>query len=185
MANLNEAVDALLYQVRSFVTNYVTAFSHDDIQTSTTWHIEPFNISDSESLKRLLGVSNYCFVVTNCDLSSTRDKPISYLRNELNAYIYVIRKTLFKQSVASKGSLLLSGGSDGAGSDITSMNKVCGDLAKHFSDFTKGCKLLDATSTENAVYSEIVSVSNLEESGEFAYKVLRFRALTMETITIS
>lgn len=178
---------ALKYQIGQFLTHIKTTYTTaaDDVTVANVWYTEPFDADNEDSLKSLITANNYGVVITNAVCNISNERPVGYNRNEYSADIYVIRRTLQAKDITNKTNLVLQGGSDGASADITSMSKICGDMSKWFSVQTRGGKLTDSGSTQNAFSCKTETVGELQNTGNFYYKVVSFSALSMESTTIS
>lgn len=187
MANVQQMTGALKDQLYTFLKyvneNYTT--TPTDVDESLLWYIEPFDASNEENLKTLIGVNDYGVVISDVFCESTQPHATGYLRFEYTATIYILRRTLQSKDLTNKTNIILQGGTDDGGNTVTSMDRICGDIAKWFNDYTRGGKLANESGTEMAFRCDIGDVSNLSNTGSFYWKTLSFRALSMESNTIS
>lgn len=187
MANVHEVTAALKRNVSKFAqylaANYVTP--PDDIDYEAVYHDEPFDIEKEDALKTRFTASNYHFVITNVSYEPRSDYPSGAIIWEFTADVYVIRRMLQVKDLTNNANLLLSGGVDGAGATVTSMGRVCGDLAKYLRSVSLGGKLPDDNEDATVFIADVTSISNLLNTGNFYYCLCQVSAQTIEYTTIS
>lgn len=186
MARADEIVLAIHFQLGKFLETVTATYTGNasDVNDTAIFQLIDFDTEDEESFSALLGYSNYSFVFTNIENEMSTDYPHGYLKQTYSCDIVVIRKTLKTIDRTNDYNLLHSGGQTGSGATITSMSRLCTDLQKWFRSNYNACKLYDDTNY-NAVKSDIVSISPINKTGNFYYKICKFQALTLESTTIT
>lgn len=186
MARADHIVLALHFQLLKFLENITATYTGgaSDVDDTAVHELIQFDSEDEDSFTALLGKSNYSIVFTNIENDISTDYPCGYLKQVYRCDIFVIRKTLKTADRSLDYNLLHSGGQTGSGQTITSISRLCTDMQKFFRSNFDACKLYDSTNY-NAVKSDVVSISPINKTGNFYYKVCKFEALTLESTTIT
>jgi len=187
MARADAVLTALQYQISKFANHLKATYSTsaDDIALNSSYHIEPFDETAIESFAPTLGKSNYSLIVTRFDVEPRSDYPVGFLNQIYKADIIVARKSLRTKDRTNDRNLIQFGGTDDAGNDVTSIERICNDMQKWFRSYSQGGRLTDSTTAENAFKCDITAISTLAKTGDFYYKVCSFECYTQETVTIS
>lgn len=199
MADQRDILNGLKHQLSAFVANEVLILNAgsgvstgDDLRESVVYNVDPFDEEDPAEYTKLSfsDSASYCFVITGSEIAQTPSFPVGYLREQFTCKVVVIRKTAISHDYTNDYNLVLFGGDNGAGEDITSIAKLTGDMKKWFRNHTLGGRLNDGTN-DNCFKADITSVSELrnvkkdDKKTSFFYVVCEFESLSMESTTIT